>query len=181
MTTFKQQRGVVLVVALIIMIVITLLTISGMSGGIMEMRMSVNEEMRIAALQAAQAAVDEIAERIIEDPVETDLTPLDVAVAGLPGDALVCTSALPSTVSSCTDASLSLVGQSASANDKVAITRLAPEQGNPNPTRIRGREFSVDRFRAAFFQIEAEHDATATAGSRARIVQGYMALIPNNE
>lgn len=158
----KNQQGTVLIVSLIILFLVTLLGVSGMNSGILELRMSANDELRTNALQTAQSAVDETA-------VKTS----SFIVSGMPGEVVKCTA-----TAGCSNATLALIGPAATTTE-VTISRLYPETGNPNPTRREGSEFSIEQFKAAFFQIEAENDTTATAGGRAKLVQGYMVLISN--
>ena len=158
----QKQEGAVLIVSLIILVVITVLGVAGVNSGVMEMRMSANEEVRTLALQTAQAAVDEVAE-------ETS----SFVVIGLPGDVVKCSANL-----SCADTTLSLSGPASTVHDEIQIKRIFPEYGNPNATRRTGNEASIEKFQSSYFQIEAEHDSTENAGGRAKLVQGYMVLVP---
>ena len=62
-----RQRGVVLFVSLIMLVVIGLLTFSLMGMSQVEMRMANNEEDRVAGLQMAQSLIDALA----ADPTST--------------------------------------------------------------------------------------------------------------
>ena len=160
-----KQEGAVLIVSLILLVVITVLGVAGINSGVMEMRMSVNEEVRTLALQTAQAAVDEVSEKTT-----------NFVVTGLPGDVVKCSSNL-----SCVSTTLSLSGPASTVHDEIQVKRISPEFGNPNSTRRGGNEASLEKFQAAYFQIEAEHDSTENAGGRAKLVQGYMVLVPRVE
>ncbi len=61
----KRQRGVVLVVSLIMLLVVTLIAVSGMQGTVMEEKMAGNTRDRNLAFQVAESAVRE-AEIFIE-------------------------------------------------------------------------------------------------------------------
>ena len=158
----NRQKGAALVVALIMLILVTLIGLSAVNSVILELHISANEEERLLALQTAQAAIDEITAKAS-----------NFTVTGLPGDTVNCTSTL-----GCTNPLLTFTSPVLSADDKVAIVRIAPEEGNP--PRLRGSEFSANSFRATFFQAEAEHNERSSGRARAKLVQGYMLLVPGS-
>lgn len=153
-----KEKGAVLVIALIFLILLTLVGISGMDSGTLELRMASNEEEHILAFQTAQAAVDQVTEKRSH-----------FLVTGNPGDAVNCTS-------NCTNVGLTLTGSAFSNNDKVVITRLFPETGPP--PRSRNRASSALLLESAFFQARAEHNTSGSERGYAAINQGYLVLIP---
>lgn len=162
----KKQKGAVLVTAMIIMILITIIGVTSMSSGILELRMSSNEEERLHALQTAQAAADEIASRRS-----------NFVVSGNPG-ATRCTSN-----AGCGSTTLNL--GSPAHKDKnnnlvteVTVTRLFPAFGPP-PRMEEGKVYDVTNTEATYFQIDAEYNPGGLGqGARGSITQGYVMLIP---
>jgi Tfp pilus assembly protein PilX len=67
--TERNQRGAILVIALIFLVAITLLTVSSMRSSKIGLHMAQNEESRIAAVQAAQALADAIVANPASTPV----------------------------------------------------------------------------------------------------------------
>jgi hypothetical protein len=155
-----RQDGAALVVALLILIVITLLSLSAMRTGSLDVRMATNQQERIEAFQTAQAAVDGVLVYSSNFPV--------VGGAGYS----VCT---PNVTDGCNQSTVLLPSQSpfnlAGVVNKVKIIRPDPELGLPP----RGMGTSVDKFGSARFVIESE----ASSGTgRAQLGQGYMILVP---
>jgi len=66
-----RQNGSVLLVSLIILLVISLLAVGGMQGTIMQERMSSNLHDRELAFQAAEAALRDAEDRLINNPPDT--------------------------------------------------------------------------------------------------------------
>ncbi len=62
-----QQKGAVLIVALLFLIAMTLYTLSSMRSSNISLHMAQNEESRVAATQAAQA----LADALVADPGST--------------------------------------------------------------------------------------------------------------
>ena len=176
----NKQSGAVLIVSLILMIVTTLLALIGMESGLMEMRMSGNEESRTDAFQSAQSTLDEVAERIIGSSkkgltvVQSSLALINDLHDGVEGETVLCTSSVPYGVSSCSDTSLTVTANSGIA--KVAVTRLSPYEGPPNSRRRSGDEYSYPLFKEAYYKIEVEQDETASGGGRVKVVQGITNL-----
>jgi Tfp pilus assembly protein PilX len=67
-----QQRGAILVIALIFLITITLYTISSMRSSNLGLFMAQNEESRVSATQGAQALADAIVASPASTPVVGD-------------------------------------------------------------------------------------------------------------
>jgi hypothetical protein len=69
-----QQRGAILVIALIFLIAITLYTVSSMRSSNLGLFMAQNEESRVSATQGAQALADAIVASPASTPVVGDST-----------------------------------------------------------------------------------------------------------
>jgi type IV pilus assembly protein PilX len=74
MNKFSTQQGSTLIVALVILLIMTMLSIAGMQGTILEEKMAGNMADRNVALQSAEAALRE-AEAIVE-PLLAEPTPV---------------------------------------------------------------------------------------------------------
>lgn len=157
------QRGVALVIALVILIVTTLIALSASRFTVLEVRQSSNFE----TLRDAQEAAQSVVEGVIALP-ET------ILVTGSVGD-VNCTPT-PG-LSGCTSTNLALPGnlfQSEIAAGKVwgKAERLAPLfRGLP---RIRGTGSSTVEFKGASFSVQGSYDRTDIRLSRARVDQGYL-------
>lgn len=174
MRSLKKQQGAALIIALILLIVITILALNGMTGGIMEMRMSGNEETRSATVHQGQGAADVVAARIIcKDGYTTNCLSQSALFTGGPGSTVMSTA-----MSGTSNISFTSYPSLTATSITAIIKRLYPESGIPNATRISGRESSVRVLQAAFFQIETTYDNTANGGGKAKIVQGFTATIP---
>ncbi|MGD9257566.1 MAG: PilX N-terminal domain-containing pilus assembly protein, partial [Gammaproteobacteria bacterium] len=61
MQTPRFQRGAVLFTALMFLIVVTLVALASIRSGVLELRMSLNDELSVSAFQQAQALADWVA------------------------------------------------------------------------------------------------------------------------
>lgn len=158
-----RQRGVVLFISLIMLVVIAMLTLTLMGMSKVEMRMANNEEARVSALQMAQA----ISDIVVADP---DKTPV-VGGAGYK----LCTAGL----NGC-DAEMSALPDSV-IKDAVddgfltaAATRATPEF-RPPP---RGMGFSASKFVGTSFQLRSTYDRTEDGQGFGAVEEGLIVLIP---
>lgn len=106
-TRFTRQRGAALVVGLVLLLILTLLAISGMNTATTELTMAGNEQYRANAFQAAETGIEQVIARgvfntnaPVIDPQQTlasgtiDTTTLPRGITGNPsrygfGNALV--------------------------------------------------------------------------------------------
>ncbi|MGH8242991.1 MAG: PilX N-terminal domain-containing pilus assembly protein, partial [Steroidobacteraceae bacterium] len=54
-----RQNGAALVIGLVLLVVLTILAVSGVFGATMEMRMAANAQLQERAFQAAEVAIEE--------------------------------------------------------------------------------------------------------------------------
>jgi hypothetical protein len=160
----RRQSGVVLVAALLLLLTITLVALTSMQGSTLELRMATNEQERMEAFQTAQATIDYILDNPSSFLVKGDVAGYTVCTANLSG---------------CNEATLDLDADVTGSpfddtQDSVEVTRLDPATMPPP----RGLEMSADKFTVANFSVDGKHDAAATGGGYAEIVQGYMRLVP---
>lgn len=68
----RSQRGAVLFTALMFLIVVTLVALASIRSGVLELRMSLNDEVSVSAFQQAQAMADWVAANPAATPVVGD-------------------------------------------------------------------------------------------------------------
>jgi hypothetical protein len=159
----SKQRGVVLFVSLIMVVIIGMLTLSLMGMSRIEMRMANNEEARINGLQVAQSMIDVAVS-------DSKMTPV---VGGAEyrlclGDQTDCDMEIPSTPPDEVNAYVT-----SDALDFVA-TRSDPPLRPP----VRGSGWSVS-FVAAPFRLRATYDRTEDGQGFAEVEQGLEIMIPS--
>ena len=72
MPAYRTQRGAVLFTALMFLIVVTFIALASIRSGVLELRMSLNDETRVSAFQQAQSLVDWVAATPAATPVVGD-------------------------------------------------------------------------------------------------------------
>lgn len=159
-----SEHGVALAVALIMLVILTLLALSGVRLSTMELRMSLNDELRVAAYEQAQSLVDVSIRQFSNTPVlspgtiicardHPGCTGSDVGRVKLPdsyGD--------PGTAG--TDLGDDLVN--------VIIQGIPPLQAEP-PV---GTGFSIAVFDAAFLQVTGQYDKNSLGLGASTINEG---------
>ena len=162
-TARKNQRGAILVVALMFLIAITLLTLSSMRATNIGLYMAQNEESRIAAEQAAQA----LADAIVANPSATP-------VYGMQGFT-ACTAGQ----TDCDRYDLPVgdpVLEAAVASDHISarVERVGPIF-RPPPRVV---ESSIDKFTSAGFRVTTTYDRMDEGLGRQQVSQGVLVLVP---
>lgn len=152
----QSQRGVALAVALILLVVLTLLALSGVRLSTMELRMALNDELRVGAYQQAQSLVDVSIRQFSNTPV---LTP----------DTVIC-------ARDCSNVRVTLPAGYASdlSNDYINVTirGIPPLQAEP-PV---GTGFSIAVFDASFLQVTGEYDKNTLGLGKATINEGIAVV-----
>ncbi len=72
MSSYRSQRGAVLFTALMFLIVVTFIALASIRSGVLELRMSLNDEIRVSAFQQAQSLADWVAATPAATPVVGD-------------------------------------------------------------------------------------------------------------
>jgi hypothetical protein len=157
----KRQRGISLVVSLVLLVGVTVVSLSTLSTSLLEMLMAGAEEARMTAFQKAQAGIEAIASE-----------PANFAVVGGVGDSNCTTSFSGS--ESCSRSSLTLPAGFDSAKHAARSERLNPLLACPP----RAFATSCDAFKVAHFSIDSRFKDTANRGGRSEILQGFMVLVP---
>lgn len=160
-----RQTGAALLVALVVLMLITLLAVSGVRLSMGGLRGAVNEELRVDAFHRAQSLVE--GTLAISD---------NTAVAGAVGE-LNC---LP-TMGSCARNNLALPDTAAEAYPllvasgiTVAVQRLAPEQAPPP----RAVGYSAVKFQSAVMEVQSRYDETSVGWGQASLNEGVVVIIP---
>ena len=155
------QRGVALAVALILLVVLTLLALSGIRLSTMELRMSLNDELRVAAFEQAQSMVDSTVRRFTNTPIlAPGITRCVKVITGL------CTDEGSLTLSDEVKAKFGV--NDATVNVNVVIERIPPQNAEP-PVNS---GFSLSSFDAAYMQVSGIWDQNAKGLGSATIREG---------
>lgn len=171
----NRQEGVVLVVALVLLVAITLLSLAGISTTTLELLMATNQQARTNAFQQAEAGID---------AVSSDLD--NFRVSGLIGVER-CTTDFDNTSKyydasaevDCDAYDLSVPAGFDLDHSRAAIERIPPlEQCAP-----RFIETSCEKLKVATFKIDSRYDERETRGGRAEHNQGMIrtVLTPTEE
>ena len=159
----QKQRGVVLFLSLIMLVVIGMLTLSLMGMSRVEMRMAANEEARINALQMAQA----ISDIIVADP---DKTPV-VGGAGY----MLCTSSLSGCDAEMTNMPDNEITEAITDGHLAASATRSDPEFRPPP---RGMGFSTSKFVGTSFRLRSTYDRTEDGQGFGSVEEGLIVLIP---
>jgi hypothetical protein len=160
-----SQRGGVLLVALVFLVVLGLFGLTSMQSSRLQLRMANNEEVRINAHQAAQALVDAVAGT-------PDMTPV-IGAAGY----TLCTPGQPD----CDNESLFMPdGDLADEVDDGHLWGTAVMTAPTNSPPPRGLGFSADKFTSTAFQVETTYDRADDGLGRADVTAGLIILTPIN-
>ena len=156
----QVQHGAVLIISLVLLVGVTLVSLSSIHTGLMELTMSGNEEARMTAFQQAQAGVESVLAEAFSDDS-------DVLLAGLVG-ASNCTASKSG--ETCDQTSLSFHTGIDANKHWAKSERLNPLLACPP----RVFATSCDNFQVAHFSVDSRFDDVATRGGRAEVVEGFM-------
>lgn len=150
------QSGAALAVTLILLVVLTLLALSGARLSAMELRLAANDELRVAAFEAAQSLVDGTLRSFNNTPL------LAEGVAVCARATVGCTEVHAFTLPSSVESDL------AANHANVVIRGIPPLHADP-PV---GAGYSADKFDAAFLQVEGQYDKNVLGLGQAQINEG---------
>ena len=158
------QRGAVLLVTLIFLLLLSLVAATAMGGATTELRMTANEQARLDALAMAQSIADGVLQQRGSLPLAAAVgfTDCSDGIKGCDRQGIVIAPAV--------------LEASKRAHARVMVERLSPAL-SPAP---RNMGSSMDAFQAARFQVDAEYDGSAMGEGRAGIVQGAVVLLPRS-
>jgi len=159
-----NQRGAILVVALVFLVAISLLAVASMGSSNIGLHMAQNEESRVAAGQGAQA----LADLIISESGTTPVTGGSGFVFCTAGEAGCSSNAMPVL-------NADLAAAIAAGHITARVERLGPVF-RPPPRVV---ESSIDKFTAASFQVITTYDRVDEKLGRQQITEGVLVLVPN--
>lgn len=167
-SAYSHQRGVALFSALVVMSIILLLAGTAARFTISNVKMSVNEEIRVSARQSTQGLIDAALD-----------SGHNTAVRGGSGDA-ACVSAYPDpggTLCQFTDLILPSELYDASTDQNAVLMRIVRSTPDLVPPP-RGIQTSIRAFDAAPFYIETRFDRRGERQGYAEINEGVLILVP---
>lgn len=179
-----SQRGVALATALIFLVVITMLGLVAVRSSTTELRLAHNEQIRVEALETAQAVVDSVLDNPANLPVNSNLNYLACFDSGGRGTHVPCPTdkatlqltrneqvVQPTTPSGECDPNADIFASGIYAEAK----RLPPEDV-PVPGALLT---SMDKFHTAAFSVRGQYACGNTGLGSADIEQGVLKLVPN--
>lgn len=164
-----RQNGVVLVVALVLLVAITLLSLAGMSTTTLELMMATNQQARTNAFQQAEAGIDAVRSNLdnyrVSGPVGVERCTTDFDNTSKYYDA--------SAEVDCDSYDISVPAGFDLDHSRVATERLPPLL-QPAPRFI---ETSSEKLKVATFRTDSRYDARETRGGRAEHIQGMLVTV----
>ena len=158
-----EQRGAILIVALMFLIAITLFTLSSMRSSNIGLFLAQNEESRVAAEQAAQA----LADAIVASPASTP-------VVGKSGY-LACTAGVGGCNHNDLPVTNSILANEVAVNHLQAQVERTGAEFRPPPRAV---ETSIDKFTSASFRVTTTYDRMDEGLGREQITEGVLVLVP---
>ncbi len=162
----KQQKGVVLIIALAFLLMTAIISMSVMKTSTLEIKMAGNEQFKEEAFQQVQAVLTAIA----------DDSPNNLVVAGDVGFS-ICQAG----VSGCDANTLNVVSDINAVPSGVGLTysavRLGPLLTNL-PFRMGESQASgASSFKAALFEVEATYNGVSAGLGQSSAAQGVAVLV----
>lgn len=163
------ERGAVLMVSLVFLLLLTIVAISAMKTGIFELLMASNEQARVEAFQRAQS---------ISDDIFAD--PNNIPVFGNVGDRFCSTTATIG-ANDCVKNDISIdTNLDATGNEEIEyyVQRVGPLYSPP--PRLRATSgFSAAAYTSARFEISVDYNGTKDKAGRSQLAQGVLVLLPS--
>lgn len=153
----SRQTGAALVTALVFLVIITAIALSAMRASTQELRMSLNQELKVDAGQRAQALADGVRS-----------SPGSTPVVGGVGHRFCAPTACDDLLIMPADSLPPDGAWSASVERLGAETRPCP----------RGSGVSLRSFGCAAFRVQAQFDGSANRRGRADLSEGVLVLVP---
>ncbi|MDX1405809.1 MAG: hypothetical protein R3192_14780 [Woeseiaceae bacterium] len=159
----KRQRGAILMITIMFLVVISLLTVSSMQASNIGLFMAQNEESRIAAEQGVQA----LADAIVSNPSATPV----IGGAGY----TICTAG----ESGCDQFDLPVENPVLALAVVNGHLRARVEREGPlTRPPPRGVESSIDKFTSASFGVTTTYDRTEESLGKQLLSEGVLVLVP---
>lgn len=166
----QSQKGVALAIALMALVGITVISLSSIKIGLLEMVMASNEESRMTAFQRAVNGLEGVTAipqnfALIGGTGYTNCT-ANYGQDGRSGDRSICNAF-----------TVSLPAGFDTTDAEMAVSRIQPEDGCPP----RGMKTSCENFSVSAFSVRSNFDATQKRLGRSTQQQGYLVLVPKIE
>lgn len=162
-TNQKKESGTALITALVLLVALTMVALSGIQSTSVQLQISGNDEASVEAYEFSQSVVDAV--------IETSTNFVVGADAGYT-TCLNAETGCDATTISLTPAMFAGVGVQA----KVELLKIgqSPRLANGN---------SMSQTNGAYFNITGAYDETAAPKYRGRssVVQGYVMIIPTGQ
>jgi Tfp pilus assembly protein PilX len=160
-TIKTKQKGVALVTALVLLVALTLVALSGIQSTSVQLQISGNDEATVEAYEYAQSVVDAVIENSTNFVVGADIGYTTCLNAG-PG---------------CNATSINLTETMFSGVNLQAKVELL--KIGQSPRLVNGN--SMSQTNGAYFSIEGQYDETANNRGKSGVVQGYVMIIPTGQ
>jgi hypothetical protein len=164
----SAQTGVALAVALIMLVVLTLLALSGVRLSTMELRQSVNDEIRMNAFETAQSLVDATVRSFVNTPVLAQGVSICAHQIGTCTD--VRSNMLPSDFPPTPGYTLQQDIDNSRVN--VVVTGIPPLNAKP-PV---GTGFSITDFNAAYLQVQGIYTKNSVNLGQTQVNEGIAVV-----
>ena len=160
----NKQRGTALVVSLLMLIVMTLIVLSGSRNSSMQLRMASNLESRVEAQQWAQAGLD----------YAVTLTSTQTA-----GATLLCSIYNPEDICiNNTHTDITLPSSFDNSNDGPSWVHLEEGDAGLNGGCGRALAISVNTFDCVFYEAYSTYDNTKNGRGRSTLGTGMVRIVP---
>jgi len=160
-TVIKKSSGTALITALVLLVALTLVALSGIQSTSVQLQISGNDEATVEAYEYAQSVVDAVIETSTNFVVGANNGYTNCLNAGAGCDA--------SSIN-LTEAMFAGVGIQA----KVELLKIGQ-----SPRLVNGN--SLTQTNGAYFSITGEYDETANNRGKSEVVQGYVMIIPTGQ
>lgn len=152
----SRNSGTALVTALVLMVALTIVSLSGMQATSMQLQISGNDEAVVEATQVAQSVLD----AVIENPANFSVgTTENYTVCAAAGDG-------------CDSISITLSNPMFATSGLQAKVQYLKETTPPRMQKASSAQYT----KAAYYKITGGFDQTADNRGRANVVQGYFTL-----
>jgi Tfp pilus assembly protein PilX len=173
----RQQQGAALAVALFFLVIMTLLGLIAMQAGRVDLRLSLNEESRIDALQSAQTSLDTVLDVESNLAILPNAGQLQSCFVGSALNAATLQSAQQFTCDTSTSSNTLVADSYFRQYTYVAVRRERIGDADLAPPSALRQGDSGDRYRLAAFSITAGYDRTGERQGAAEIQQGLYRRI----
>jgi hypothetical protein len=168
----RSQTGAVLFTALMFLIVVTLIALASIRSGVLELRMSLNDELSVNAFEQAQSLVDHVSATPAATPVvggptfkrctlESSETDCDLMV---PKEEVVFDNFLRNRINDVT---------AESGEYSVSVQRT----GSADKPCPRGSGYSAKGTGCAPFRVRVRYDMSQQSGGNQEVNEGLLVLV----